>query len=266
MIRMTNKSAVSLQSALLELILYYYRHLKVVQTISADHKSTILACASFVNSHGATLRPRIPGEYEIDAERGMRTVRESIRVKILELEADYKVPNAFLPWLAIDCTNIRNFIPNTRLSPRMSEEIVKGPKGNFRTDITASFGQLVLVKTINIAPDGVLVTKQEYGRVIGTTGAVWVYRMDAARVVSLRVIKAVPMTEEWRQHLNELAKRRPIDSAKFFEFKSTLAYGPEDQEDVERVTVQPSERRSEIQPQTVQPDSLPIPAEIVQPL
>ena len=74
------------------------------------------------------------------------------------------------------------------------------------------------------------------------------------------------MIEEWRQHLNELAKRRPIDSAKFFEFKSTLAYGPEDQEDVERVTVQPSERCSEIQPQTVQPDPLPIPAEIVQPV
>ena len=80
MIRMTNKSAVSLQSALLELILYYCRHLKVVQTISADHEFTILACASLVNSHGATLRPRIPGEYEVDAERGMRTVRESMRV------------------------------------------------------------------------------------------------------------------------------------------------------------------------------------------
>ena len=41
MIRMTNKSAISLQSALLELILYYRGHLKVVQTISADHESTI---------------------------------------------------------------------------------------------------------------------------------------------------------------------------------------------------------------------------------
>jgi hypothetical protein len=77
MIRMTNKSALSLQSALLELILYYRGHLKVVQTISADHESTILACASFVNSYGATLRSRIPGEHKVDAERGMRTVRES---------------------------------------------------------------------------------------------------------------------------------------------------------------------------------------------
>ena len=266
---MTNKSAVSLQGALLELILYYRGHLKVVQTISADHESTILACASYVNSHGATLRSRIPGEHEVDAERGMRTVRESMRVKILELEADYKVPNAFLPWLAMDCTNTRNFIPNTRSSPRMPEEIVKGAKVNFRTDITASFGQLVLVKTNNVSSDGVPVTKQEYaialGRVIGTTGAVWVYRMDAARVVSRRVIKAVPMTEEWRQHLNDLAKKRPIDSAKFFEFKSTLAYGPEDHEDVERATVQPRDRSSVIQPQIVQPDSKPH-ADIVQPV
>ncbi len=148
MICMTNKSAVSLQGALLELILYYRGHLKVVQTISADHESTILACASYVNSHGATLRSRIPGEHEVDAERGIRAVRKSMRVKILEL---YKVPNAFLPWLAMDCTNTRNFIPYTRSSPRMPKEIVKGAKVNFRTDITASFGQLVLVKTNNVS-------------------------------------------------------------------------------------------------------------------
>ena len=66
--------------------------------------------------------------------------------------------------------------------------------------------------------------------------------------------------------VNELAKRRPIDSAKFFEFKSTLAYGPEDQEDVERVTVQPGDRRSVIQPQSVQSDPISIPSEIVQPV
>ncbi len=138
MIRIINKSAVSLQGALLELILFYRGHLKVVQTISADHESTILACASYVNSHSATLRSRIPGEHEVDAERGMRTVIESMRIKTLELEADYKVPNALLPWLAMDCTNTRNFIPNTRSSPWMPEEIIKGAKINFRTDITAS--------------------------------------------------------------------------------------------------------------------------------
>jgi hypothetical protein len=46
MVRMTNKSAVSLQGSLLELILYYRGHLKVVQTISADHESTILAMST----------------------------------------------------------------------------------------------------------------------------------------------------------------------------------------------------------------------------
>jgi len=250
--------------------LFYRGHLKVVQAISSDHKSTILACESFINLHGATLRPRIPGEHEVDAERGMRTVRESMRVKVLEIEADYKVPNAFLPWLAMDCTNTRNYIPNSRSSPRMPEEILTGKKVNFRTDITASFGQLVLVKSNNLAPNGTPITKQQYaislGRVIGTTGAVWVYRMNATRIVPRRVVKAVPMTEEWRQHLNDLAKRRPIDPAQFFEFKSTLSYGPEDQENVERTTVQPSVKRSEIHPQSVQPDPQPIQAEVAQPV
>jgi hypothetical protein len=60
----------------------------------------------------------------------------------------------------MDCTNIRNFIPNTRSSPRMPEEIVKGVKINFRPDIIASFGQLVLVKTNNVSSDGIPVTKQ----------------------------------------------------------------------------------------------------------
>jgi hypothetical protein len=36
------------------------------------------------------------------------------------------------------------------------------------------------------------------------------------------------MTDAWRNHLNDLTKRNPIDPAHFFEFKSTLAYGPSD--------------------------------------
>ena len=194
--KQSSESAVALPNALIDEAERTYDASKVVQTISADHESTILACASYINSHDATLRSRIPGEHEVDAERGIRTVRESMRVKILELDADYKVPNAFLPWLAMDCTNTRNFIPNMRSSPRMPEEIVKGAKVNFRTDITASFGQLELVKTNNISSDGVPVTKQEYaialGRVIGTTDAVWVYRMDVVRVVSRRTAVGSP--------------------------------------------------------------------------
>ena len=70
-------------------------------------------------------------------------------------------------FLAIDCTDTRNFIPNTRSSSRMPEEIVKCAKVNFRTDITASFGQHVLVKINNVAPDDIPVTKQECAIALG---------------------------------------------------------------------------------------------------
>jgi hypothetical protein len=184
----------------------------------------------------------------------MRSVRESMQVKMLEIEADYTVLNALLPWLTMNCTNTRHFIPNTHLSPRMPEEIVKGALAldNKYWSTQTTYPQTEYAIAL--------------GRVIGTTGAVRLYRMDASRVMSRHVIKAVLMTEQWRQHLNELAKQRPIDSATFFEFKSTLAYGPENQEDVKRVTVQSSKRRSMIQPQSVQSNPKPIPAEIVQPV
>ena len=42
------------------------------------------------------------------------------------------------------------------------------------------------------------------------------------------------MTDAWRNHLNNLAKRSPIDPAHFFELKSTLAYGPSDSKIEER--------------------------------
>ena len=98
---------------------------KVIQTILSDHEFTIVVCALFVKSHGTTLRLRIPGQHEVDAESGIRTIRESMPVKVLELEAFYMVPNAFLLWFTMDCTNTRNFIPKTCSSPRMPAEIVK---------------------------------------------------------------------------------------------------------------------------------------------
>ena len=72
----------------------------------------------------------------------MRTVREAIRIKQLELknEEGYDLAAIFLPFVAMDCTNTRNFIPNVRSSPRIPEEIVTGAKVNFRTDLTASTG------------------------------------------------------------------------------------------------------------------------------
>ena len=129
----------------------------------------------------------------------------------------------------MDCTNTRNFIPNARSSPRIPEEIVIGAKVNFRTDLTASIRRLVMVKTNDVTTDGTPILKQEYGLVLGrvtnTKGSVWTYRMGHNRIVPRRVIKEVQMIDTWRNHLNDLAKRSPIDPAHFFEFKSTLAYG-----------------------------------------
>ena len=110
--------------------------------------------------------------------------------------------------------------------------LVTGAKVNFRTDLTASTGRLVMVKTNDVTTDGTPILKQEYGlalgRVTNTKGSVWTYRMGHNRIVPRRVIKAVQMTDAWRNHLNDLAKRSPIDPTHFFEFKSTLAYGPSD--------------------------------------
>ena len=91
-----------------------------------------------------------------------------------------------------------------------------------------------MVKTNDVTKGGIPILKQEYGlalgRVTNTKGSVWTYRMGHNRIVPRRVIKAVQMTDAWRNHLNDLAKRSPIDPAHFFEFKSTLAYGPPDLE------------------------------------
>ena len=112
--------------------------------------------------------------------------------------------------------------------------LVTGAKVNFRTDLTASTGRLVTVKTNDVTTDGTPILKQDYGlalgRVTNTKGSVWTYRMGQNRIVPRRVIKAVQMTDAWRNHLNDLAKRSLIDPAHFFEFKSTLAYGPSDLE------------------------------------
>ena len=72
----------------------------------------------------------------MDVERGMRTVREAIRIKQLELknEGGYDLAAILLSFVAMDCTNTRNFIPNARLSPRIPEAIVTEAKVNFRTD------------------------------------------------------------------------------------------------------------------------------------
>ena len=236
LIRMASKRKEALEHALLALVLFYRSHLKVVRCISSDHEAVFLSCESFLHLHGATYRARIPGEHEVDAERGMRTIRESMRVKQLEIAGEYELPEPFLSFLAMDCVNTRNYIPNSRSSPRMPEEIVTGGKINFRTDVTAFFGQLVLVKSNNVA----------------TT--------DVPR----RVVKAVPMTEEWRRHLNELAKSKPIDQSHFFEFRSTLEYSPADKEPKEERTVEErTEANTILNSQPVQISKPPVAAQPV---
>jgi hypothetical protein len=122
LIRMLNKTANSLQHALLALILIYRGHLKVVRTISSDHEAVFKSCSLFLERQGANYRARIPGEHEVDAERGMRTVREAIRIKQLELknEEGYDLAAIFLQFVAMDCTNTRNFIPVTAHTRRDS--------------------------------------------------------------------------------------------------------------------------------------------------
>ena len=180
LIRMLNKTANSLQHALLALIIFYRGHLKVVRTISSDHEAVFKSCALFLEEeHGANYRARIPGEHEVDAERGMRTVREALRIKQLELknEEGYDLAAIFLSFIAMDCTNTRNFIPNARSSSRIPDEMFTWAKVNFRTDLTASTGRLVMVKTNDVASDGTPILKQEYdlalGRVTNTRLTAW---------------------------------------------------------------------------------------------
>ena len=183
LIRIHNKTA-SLQHALLALILFYRVHLKVVKIIFSDHEAVLNSCVLSLEEHGAKYRARIPGEREVDAQCGMRTLREALRIIQLELknEEGYDLASIFLPFVVMDCTNTRNFIPNARSSPHIPEVIVTGAKVNFRTDLTASTGRLVMVKTNDVTSDGIPILKQEYGRALGrvtnTKGSVWTYRMD----------------------------------------------------------------------------------------
>ena len=81
--------------------------------------------------------------------------------------------------------------------------------------------------------------------------------MGHNRIVPRRVIKAVQMTDAWRNHLNDLSKRNPINPAHFFEFKSTLAYGPSDLEIEDRKV------EEQIVERTQMPTPQPVPELII---
>jgi hypothetical protein len=81
--------------------------------------------------------------------------------------------------------------------------------------------------------------------------------MGHNRIVPRRVIKAVQMTDAWRNHLDDLSKRSPIDPAHFFEFKSTLSYGPSDLEIEDRKV------EEQIVERTQMPAPQPVPEQII---
>jgi len=95
--------------------------------ISSDFEANFRALEQWLNSGGIQYRSRVPYEHEKPCERGMRRVRE-----------------AYLMFHVCDCLN---FIPNSRSSPLAPDEMVEGQKINYRTDILASFGSLVLVSS-----------------------------------------------------------------------------------------------------------------------
>ena len=74
LIRMLNKTANSLQHALLALILLNRGHLKVVsKSPQTTKRCSSPALSIFLEEYGVNYRARIPGEYEVDAEREYRT-------------------------------------------------------------------------------------------------------------------------------------------------------------------------------------------------
>jgi hypothetical protein len=119
-----------------------------------------------------------------------------------------------------------------------------------------------MVKTNDVTADGTPILKQEYGLALGrvtnnTKESVWMYRMGHNRIVPRRVIKAVQMTDAWRNYLSELAKKSPIDPAHFFEFKSTLAYGPS------YLKIEVRKVEEQIVERTQMPTPQPVPAPII---
>ena len=66
------------------------------------------------------------------------------------------------------------------------------------------------MQTNDVGTEGMPVKKNEFvialNRAANTKGGVWVYRRGHKKAVVRRVLKAVPITEDWKQHMNELAK------------------------------------------------------------
>ena len=235
LVRLQSKSGNDLQYGLQVILNFYRSYLKVTQRISSDHEAVFIAQIQYLAHQYVIFKARIPYEHEKVAERCMRRVRESMRVKLLELP--YRLAEIFLPYLAMHCVDSANFIPNARSMPLMPNELVRGEKTNFRTDILAIFGQLVLVETHNVStnvlgstsavvksdPHLGTVKKNEFAIALGhnTPRSVWVYRKGASRIVPRRPIKASPMSDDWINFMNALADKKAISVSTMFEFRET---------------------------------------------
>jgi hypothetical protein len=153
MVRLHNKGSEHLRAGVETIINYYKGHLRVTRTISSDFEANFRALEQWLNAGGIQYRSRVPYEHEKPCERGMRRVREAMCSKILELR--FNIPKQFIPYLMFHVCDCLNFIPNARSSPLAPDEMVEGTKINFRTDILASFGSLVLVSNKSKAPGSV---------------------------------------------------------------------------------------------------------------
>jgi hypothetical protein len=207
-VKLVSKKQPDLTAGFLSLLNAYRACLKTTQFISADHEKVFKSSEEFLGSQGVQLLLRIPGEHERVAERGMRRVREAIRTKTLELP--YRHPPQLLHFLVAHIVDCFNMVPNSRSTPLIPYEMVKGEKVNFRTDVTALYGQLALVVTRTPA-NGYTERKNELGiclgRVHNAKGAVWILRKSNNIPVARRVIQAIPMTHDWITYMNEYASQ-----------------------------------------------------------
>lgn len=76
------------------------------------------------------------------------------------------------------------------------------------------------------------IAKQDIGLCLGrcpnTKGSVWTYLRGHASPLVRRPLKAMPMTEDWLRHLEDLASKSPSDPDTIFEFRPGFEATPND--------------------------------------
>jgi hypothetical protein len=156
----------------------------------------------------------------------MRVVRERMRVKLRELP--YKLPKKLFDALAAECIRNINIMPNYKSLPHSPVELVKGDKINYLTDISPSFGSLVLCPTYGEKQKAGSETKQEIAIALGPTGSnmkggVLVYIPGREKPVVRRNVKSLAMTASIISHMNRWAESLPGFENEEFVFKDTIA-------------------------------------------